>query len=105
MAVYSHQFVCQILSASNLNLYQVPPPNTVVVRDIEIGDRSGSPDNQCTIFVVTGATITAVITTVTIAQPYGWFQWTGRAVLNPGQWIGAGVSLTQGILISGYLLS
>lgn len=104
MSVYSHQFVCEVLSSSNLTLYTVPAGYVVVIRDIEVGDRSGAVNNQSTVFATSGGTIEAVVFSATIPLAYGWTQWTGRAVLNAGQSIGAGVSLAQGLLISGYLL-
>lgn len=105
MAIYSTQFICEVLGASNLTLYTVPSGFVVVVRSIELGDRSGSSTNSCTVFATAGGTIQAVITNSGNFPAFGSLHWDGRAVLNSGQSIGAGVGASTSVFVSGYLLS
>lgn len=105
MSVYSTQFFCGIIPSSNLNLYTVPSGFVVVLRSIELADRSGTNNNNVTIFAVAGSTVIGVVTASVFTAAYQSIHWDGRAVLNAGQGFGAGVSVSCGIFVSGYLLT
>lgn len=105
MAVYSTQFFCGIISSSNLSLYTVPSGFIVVLRSIELADRSGTSSNNATIFAVAGGTVIGVVTAHVFTAAFESVHWDGRAVLNSGQGFGAGISVSCGVFVSGYLLT
>lgn len=104
MSVYSTQFFAGNLAAGGANLYTTPANMTVVVRDIEAYNSSASPSDFNVGVDVAGLGIPIYL--VSQAPSATWHQWSGRAVVNPGQTITAYSGLGGTLLIvSGYLLT
>lgn len=105
MSVYSTQFFCGALTAGSQILYTVPTLQTVVMRDLEAYNGSGAT-STLTISVYRSGSFKALIANVpNLAGGLG-FQWTGRAVLNPGDELEANPPGTGWTLLaSGYLLT
>lgn len=104
MSVYSVQLFAGFIPVAATVVYTVPVGATVIVRDIELFNATSAPTDMTVSVGVSGSPL-AVIARVLLVPVLAHVQWTGRAVLNPGQDIqvsGGGTGST--VLISGYNL-
>lgn len=104
MSVYSTQLHAGSVGAGTTTLYTVPPTMTVVVRDLEVYAATSSPIQFAVAVGKPG-----LVSYLWFVNPLGageWAQWSGRAVMDPGDVLLA-VAAAAGVAVhaSGYLLS
>lgn len=105
--VYSTQFAAQEVPAdTNQLLYTVPSGMVMVLRELDLSAVGGTGATRCVPEVVPVSTgVIAHLADLSL-EPLTSYQWTGNAVLNPGDQLQLhvfdGVSIW--VIASGYLL-
>jgi hypothetical protein len=105
VSIYSTRLALASLSTGLTLLYTVPSNVTVVVRDVETCNLSGSEDHLILVLRSSGGGQNILVSLGPIANGYT-AQWQGRVVMNAGDELLAEAGIANwNVTVSGYVFT